>query len=74
MSVQRSAHREFPPTIEVVELNEYKRRVDDRIRVVAEDPIEVVSVTVTLRLASTGSIGTPAATARRRCNPPEACS
>ena len=45
-----------PPTIELVELSEYQGRVGDRIRVVAQDPIEVVSVTVTLRLASTGKV------------------
>jgi hypothetical protein len=45
-----------PPTIELVDLDEYQGRVGDRVRVVAEDPIEVVSVTVTLRLASTGKV------------------
>ena len=45
-----------PPTIQLVELSEYRGRVDDRIRIVADDPIEVVSVTVTLRTASTGKV------------------
>lgn len=45
-----------PPTIELVELSEYRGRVGDRIRILAEDPIEVVSVTVTLRAASTGKV------------------
>jgi hypothetical protein len=45
-----------PPMIELVELSEYRGRVGDRIRVVAEDPIEVVSVMVTLRLAGTGKV------------------
>ena len=45
-----------PPTIELVELSDYQGRAGDQIRVVAQDPIEVVSVTVTLRLASTGKV------------------
>ena len=45
-----------PPTIELVELGEYRGRVGDPIRILADDPIEVVSVTVTLRAASTGKV------------------
>lgn len=45
-----------PPTIEVVALEGYQGHAGDIVRVVALDPIEVVSVTVTLRSIASGAV------------------